>query len=338
MKLIKLTAFLLITMMLTTLLAGCDGGNQSEDREEPDSPVAHIRVGALRGPTGMGIAYLMDKSDRNLTVNQYTFTIGGTPEEMTAGLISGELDIAMVPVNLASVLYNRTEGEIRVLSINTLGILYILDATGEINSIDDLRGRTINATGQGAVPQYALEYILRGNGMEPGVDVEIVYNTEHTELASLMVAGDVSVGMLPQPFVTTVTMQNSEFSIALDLTSEWASVNPATGLIMGNIVVNAEFLEQNPDAVELFLSDYAQSVAFVNNKAQEAAQLIERFDIAPAAVAQAAIPGSNLVHIEGAEMRSMLKAFLQIMFEANPQSVGGSMPDEDFYFVNVSNP
>ena len=359
----KLKAMLLAVLIMTGLFTGCgvvndpvtdpvpapppsaavDGAPITQDDDAPpdDEPNpqedsltgAHVRVGALRGPTGMGIAALMDRAGEGLTTNEYTFTIGGTPEEMNAGLVSGELDIAMVPSNLASVLYNRTEGDIRVLSINTLGLLYILDSTGEINSIEDLRGKTINATGQGAIPQYALEHILKGNGMEPGVDVEITYNAEHTELASLMVAGDVAIAMLPQPFVTTVTMQNSDIAIALDLTSEWEAVNPSTALIMGNIVVNASFLGQNPDAVELFLRDYEESVAFANSNPEEAAQIIERFDIVPAAVAQRAIPRSNLVHITGAEMRQLVEAFLQVMFEANPQSVGGALPDEGFYVI-----
>ena len=357
MQRVKLTAMLIAAAIGASLFAGCLGNNQQNADSEPTPPNPvtapaaapeplpqgnpdgpprtpdRVRVGVLRGPTGMGMAYLMDMHENHLTANDYTFTIGGAPEEMTAGLISGEFDIAMLPPNLASVLYNRTDGEVKALSINTFGSLFILDATGEIASVEDLRGKTINATGQGSVPQYTLEHILRGNGIEPGVDVDIVYNAEHTELASLMVAGDIKIGLLPQPFVTIVTMQNNDISAALSLTDEWERLRPGSGFVQGVIVARTEFLEQSTDAVELFLSDYGVSAAFANLNPEEASLLIERFDIVPAAVARRAIPGSNLVHIYGEEMRLLTEAFLQVLFEANPQSVGGVMPGEDFYFV-----
>ena len=337
-------------LAIAGLFSGCAGSSDAtpDITAESESPYeqgedgaaegevltgAYIRVGTLRGPTGMGMASLMDRAEEGFTDNLYAFTVAGAPEEITAGLISGSLDIAAIPANLASVLYNRTDGEVMMIAVNTLGVLFVLDSTGEISSIEDLRGKTINATGQGAIPEYALEHILRGNGMEPGIDVEIVYKTEHSELAALMVSGDASIGMLPQPFVTTVTMQNSDISIALDLTAEWEAVNPGFGLVQGSIVVRTEFLERNPDAVELFLRDHAESVAYVNSNPEEAAQLMERFDIIPAAVALGAIPNSSIVHIDGVQMRLLVDAFLQVMYEANPQSVGGSTPDEKFFFI-----
>ncbi|MCL2227583.1 MAG: ABC transporter substrate-binding protein [Oscillospiraceae bacterium] len=292
----------------------------------------YVRVGALRGPTGMGMAPLMEWASDGTTANTYHFTIGGSPDEMAAGLITGELDIAAVPPNLASVLYNRTEGEIRAIAISTLGNLAILDSTDEINDIEDLRGQTINITGQGGIPQFAFEHILRQNGIEPGVDIEIVFNVEHAELASLIVAGNVSLGMLPQPFITTVLNNSEDVRIAIDLTEAWVAANPGSQFIQGVLVARAAFLEEHPDAVELFLRDHEESVASVNASPNEAAELIGFFDIIPAPIARQAIPKSNLVHIDGAEIMPLIMANLSVLYDANPQTVGGAMPSEDFFF------
>jgi len=267
------------------------------------------------------------------TTNTYNFTLGGSPEDMTAGIISGSLDIAAVPINLASVLYNRLEGEIRLIGINTLGVLSILDSTGEINEIEDLRGKTVNIIGQGATPQFALEHILRQNGLEPGTDVHIEFNAEPAELASLMVAGNIQLGMLPQPFVTTVLNNNADVRLAIDLTHEWAVATPGTQFVQTAIVVRTEFLEDNVDAVKLFLEDHYRSVAYVNANPESAAELMERYDIIPAAIAVGAIPRSNLVHIDGVAMIPFVEAVLGVLHGANPQAVGGALPSEDFFFL-----
>jgi NitT/TauT family transport system substrate-binding protein len=366
-KRIKSIVLCLITLLIFGFLVGCasnqsntptsepipeqteetvqpeeDMNENAEEQYEPEEEQyeseeealigAHIRVGTLRGPSGMGMAGLMAQAEEGLTENDYTFTLGGTPEEMTAGLISGELDIAQLPANAASVLYNRTDGEVKVIALNTFGVLFILDSTGEVHEIEDLRGRTLNITGQGATPQFALEHILRANDLEPGVDVEIVFNTEHTELATLMVAGDVTLGMLPQPFVTTAMNQSDDIQIAIDLTQAWEESSPGS-LIQGSLVVRTEFLEENPEAVELFLQDHAASISFVTSNVEDAAELIEHFDIIPAPIARQAIPRSNLVHVDGLEMQSLLEEFMAVLFEADPQAIGGEMPSERFFFV-----
>ena len=319
-----------------------DAPGEPEEPEEPEVPEVpavpelvgtYVRVGALRGPTGMGIAPLMEWAMDGQTINNYHFTIGGAPDEMMAGLISGELDIASVPPNMASLLYNRTEGEVKVIAISTLGNLAVLDSTGEINSIEDLRGQTINITGQGGVPQFAFEHVLRQNGIEPGVDVEIVFNVEHAELASLMVAGNVSLGMLPQPFVTTVLNNSEDVRIAIDLTEAWEAAIPGTQFVQGVTVVRTAFLEEHPDAVKLFLRDQEESVAVTNARPEEIAELIGFFEIIPAPIARQAIPRSNLVHISGAEMKPLILANLAVLYDANPQTVGGAIPDEEFFFL-----
>jgi len=330
MKHTKVIAILLIALLLAGLLSAC-GRNQTPDIS--DGARTHIRVGTLRGPTGMGMAALMYWAEDGITKNDYSFALGGTPEEMTAGILSNSLDIAAVPTNVASALYNVTEGEVQVITICALGVFYILDTSGEIRSVEDLRGRTIHTAGQGATPEFALTYILRGNGMEPGVDVEIVFNTENAELASLMIAGEVEVALLPQPFATTVTNQDEGIAISLDLTKEWGAISPGSAMAASSIIVRTAFLEENQEAVLKFIEEFAQSVVFVNYNVDEAAELMERFDIVPAAVARRAIPMSNLVYISGREMIPLINGFLAVLYEANPQSVGGAMPDEAFFFL-----
>ena len=356
MKRRKGIAFLIGIVILSVLFVGC-GNNQGQtpntDTEqtvaddtattgtsEPDAPASdvsegtQINVGTIRGPTGMGMTSLMEQAEAGNTQNTYHFTIGGTPEEMTAGILSGELDIVAVPTNVAATLYQVTDGNVQLITVCALGVWSILDSTGTIHTIEDLRGKTINTTGQGATPEFALAYVLRQNNIDPETDVTIVYNTENAELASLMVAGNVEIGMLPQPFVTTVTNQNADIQIALDLNEEWNAVSPDSAIVSSSIIARRDFIEAHPEAIQIFIQEFADSVDFVNNNVEAAADLMEKFDIIPAAVAIRAIPGSNLVHISGADMQPLVNGFLTVLYEANPQSVGGSMPDENFYLTN----
>jgi len=362
-KLQKTFSLIIVTVLSAAALAACNGAqpgsvpppppvtapthpdatpSEAEDSATTTVPSetalkgARVRVGTLRGPSGMGLAPLMLWADNGETANTYHFTLGGSPEEMTAGLISGELDIASVPTNVAALLYNRLEGGIRVLNVGTLGGLFIMDRTGEIDTVEDLRGQTIHITGQGALPQFAFEYVLRQNGIEPGVDIEIIFNVEHTELATLMAVGEVDIGMLPQPFVTTVQQRSDDVQIAFGLTEAWEEANPGTKFVQGVVVVRTEFAKAHPDAVKLFLQDHKDSVFYVNTHSPSAAVLMELFDILPAAIANLAIPHSNLVHFEGSEMIPLIESVLAVLYEANPQSVGGAMPGEEFYFLGPS--
>lgn len=324
MKHTKLLVILLIALLAVILMAGCGA-------DEPTT--TSVNVGTLRGPAGMGMAPLMYWAEDGQTDNDYTFTLSGTPEEMVAGIVSGQLDIAAVPVNLAAVLYARTEGDVQIISALTQSVLFVLDSTGTINSVEDLRGQTIHLTGQGASPQFTLEHILRSNGLEPGVDVDIVFNAEHAELAALMVAGEVSIGLLPQPFATSVLNQSDEVEIALDLAAEWDKASPGSVFVQSSVVARAGFVEEHPDAVETFLQEHAASLAFVSEHVDQAAELMEQFDIVPAGVARQVIPISNFVYLFGPEMQHIVDAFLTVLYDANPDTVGGTVPGPSFYFV-----
>lgn len=300
--------------------------NEPEEPEKPEFTGAEVKVGMLKGPTGMGAAWLMDQSEQGLTLNSYEFTVAGAPDELTGQLIQGGLDIAALPTNAISSLYNKTEGKIVCLGVNTLGVLYILENGESISSIKDLDGKTILASGKGSTAESVLVHLIAKNGI--GADIH--FASEHTEAATLAMTGEYDIVMLPEPFVTNVIGKSENFRVALNLSEEW---NNLTGevLTMGGIAVRKEFLEQNPEAVAEFVKDYGMSIEFTNANPSEAAALIEKYEIAAAAVAEKAIPRCNIVWLYGEEYKTVLKNFLSVLHEGNPASVGGAMPGEDFY-------
>lgn len=290
-----------------------------------------VRVGMIKGPSGLGMLELLEKNSQALTKNEYDFTIAGAPQDIQAKLVNGELDIAAVPINLAAALYNKTGQNVNTIAVGTLGVLYLLSRDGSVTDFSSLEGKTIYATGQGATPEYVLSYLIDKNGLTNKISVE--YKGEHAELAALVAAGEVEVAMLPQPFVTTVTSKDSDVKIVIDLNDAWRKVSGGTELAMTCIVVRKEFLELNKDAVDIFLREYKQSTEFVNTDIDEAAKLSEKFDIIPEAVAKIAIPKCNIVFIAGDDMKTSANPVLEVLFEANPQSVGGSLPDDAFYYT-----
>ena len=300
--------------------------NEPEEPEKPEFTGAEVKVGMLKGPTGMGAAWLMDQSEQGLTLNSYEFTVAGAPDELTGQLIQGGLDIAALPTNAISSLYNKTEGKIVCLGVNTLGVLYILENGESISSIKDLDGKTILASGKGSTAESVLVHLIAKNGI--GADIH--FASEHTEAATLAMTGEYDIVMLPEPFVTNVIGKSENFRVALNLSEEW---NNLTGevLTMGGIAVRKEFLEQNPEAVAEFVKDNGNSIEFTNANPSEAAALIEKYEIAAAAVAEKAIPRCNIVWLYGEEYKTVLKNFLSVLHERNPASVGGAMPGEDFY-------
>ena len=316
-----------------------EAGTASAETETADIPGEEtpVRVMALKGPTAMGMVQLMDSSEAGaVSGNAYTFTIAASADEVTPKLVQGEADIAAVPANLASVLYNNTEGQVQVLAINTLGVLYIVENGESIQSVSDLAGKTIYASGKGSTPEYALNYILSGNGIDPEADVTIEWKSEHSECVAALAADEDGIAMLPQPFVTTAQTQNENLRVALDLTEEWdalqADAESPSALLTGVVVVRTAFAAEHPEAVNAFLDSYQESVEYVNANIPEAASLIEKYDIVPAAVAEKALPYCNITFIEGNEMQEKLSGYLNVLFGQNPVSVGGALPAEDFYY------
>ncbi|MBM6685779.1 ABC transporter substrate-binding protein [Faecalicatena contorta] len=346
----KISAILLAFAMTASMLAGCGSSaadssseeqTQSESQsgaQETESEPVDVNVTALKGPTAMGMVQMMDDADNGkIDSENYQFTIAASIDEVTPSISQGETDIAAVPANVSSVLYNKLEGGVQVLAINTLGVLYIVENGDTVQSVADLRGKTIYASGKGATPEYALNYILQENGIDPASDVTIEWKSEHSECVAALAQDPSGIAMLPQPFVTTAQAQNPDLRVALDLTEEWDKIqenaeNPSA-LLTGVVIVRTEFAKEHPEAVSDFMERYKSSVEFVNENVDEAAQLVGNYDIVPAEVAKKAIPACNIVCITGDEMQEKLSGYLAVLNEQNPEAVGGQLPDDDFYYT-----
>lgn len=291
-----------------------------------------VDVAALRGPTSMGLVKLMEESENGLTDNSYSFTLEGAPDAIVPLLVKGDIDAAAIPGNLASVLYNNTKGQIEVIAINTLGVLYIVENGDSIQSVDDLRGRTIYSAGKGSTPEYALQYILSSNGLEVGKDVFIEWKSEHAECVAALKADKNGCAMLPQPFAATAMMQDGNIRIALDLNDLWEE-QVGSVLITGVTVVRKDFASENPETLQAFMEDYASSVEYVQCDVPGAAALIGKYGIVPEKAALVALPYCRISFITGEEMKEALSEYLSILYDANPKSVGGALPDNGFYYT-----
>jgi len=286
-----------------------------------------LQVAALKGPTAMGMVKMM--ADDSIDAE---YAICAAADEITPRLVRGELDVAALPANLAAILYQKTSGAIQVLAVNTLGVLYIAERGDSIHTVADLKGKTLYTAGKASTPEFALSYILRMNDLEPGTDVQIEFRSEHAECLSALMNDASAAAMLPQPFMTTAMTKASDMRVALDLTAEWDKLDNGSGMITGVVVGRREFIDANPKAVSDFLAAYRASVEYVNANPADAAKLIESYGIVSAAVAEKALPYCNICLIEGAEMHAKLEGYLRVLHEQERESVGGALPDAQFYF------
>lgn len=314
----RIVTMITAAVMLFSLAAFAACSKKQDDTE--------IRIAALKGPTGMGMVKLADKQN----YPNYTVSIEASPDALNPRIISGEVDVAAVPVNLASVLYNKLDGDISVLAVSTLGVLYVVEAGSEVNSVADLAGKTVYATGQGATPEYILNYLLDKNGVAGSVEVN--YVGEHAALATMLADGSAEIGMLPEPNVTSTLAGNDNLRIALNLTEEWNKVC-STELVQGVVIARKSFVNEHPEAIEQFLREYEKSSAFVNENIDEAVKLIVDVGIlGNVEIAKKAIPNCNISFSKGEAMHKAVEGMLAVLFEANPKSIGGKLPDKDFYY------
>lgn len=370
MKLKKIVSSVLAAALCALSLTGCNGGNSGgssapansvvtessaknesstvlapessapvssapESAPESSAPStdvtkAEVRIVALKGPTAMGLTKMVEDG---CDILDYDFQIKAAPDEISPMVAQGSADIFCVPANLAAVLSNKTEGKVQVIAINTLGVLYICEKGETVKNVADLKGKTIYSAGKGSTPEYALNFILKSNGVDPERDVTIEWKSEHAECLEAMIQGENCVAMLPQPFVTTAQIKNDAVKVVLDLNAEWDKLNVSSSLITGVAIVRREYAEKNPNVVKEFLKQYKQSVDYINANVDEAAKLIGKYDIVPEAVAKKAVPNCNIVCVTGSEMKDKLSGYLNVLFENDPKAVGGTLPDDTFYFV-----
>lgn len=326
---------LLLSLSLAVSLAACGSAPTEESpAQTPAATGETVRLGGLKGPTSMGMVKLLADSEAGQTANTYDFTMAGSADELTPKILQGELDILAVPANLGSVLYNNSDGAVQFLAVNTLGVIYVVEKGGEtVTDWQSLKGQTIYATGKGSTPEYALNYLLKENGLDPAADVTIEWKSEPTEIVAQMAAQDHVIAMLPQPFVTVAQSKFQDLKVALDLTAAWDELDNGSQLITAGLVVRTAFAQEHPEAVAAFLKEYAASTDYVNANVSEAAQLVGQYDIVDAAVAEKAIPYCNIVCITGQEMKTSVQGYFQILFDQNPKALGGALPGDDFYYL-----
>ena len=318
----KYMSILLVLLMLVALFPGCAAA------EEPTV----IRIGSLKGPTTMGMVKLLSDNEAGLTAVKYESTVVANATELMPLFLRGELDVLALPVNAGAVLYNKSQAGATLLAVNTLGVLYIVEKGGEtVQSVADLKGKTIYATGKGNTPEYSLAYLLQENGLDIAADVTMEWKSEASEVVAQMATLDSAVALLPQPFVTVAQTKVEGLRVALDMTAEWANVGST--LITGGLIIRTAFLNEHPEAVKTFLEEYAASTQYVNENVEEAAALVEQYIGVAAGVAKKAIPACNIVCMTGEEMKAAAEKYLTVLFELNPDAVGGAMPEESFYYL-----
>ena len=295
-----------------------------------------IRVGGLKGPTTMGLVKLIEEDANGTSKNDYEFTMVTAADELTALVAGGKVDIALLPANVASVLYNKTQGNVAVIDINTLGVLYLVSGDTSITSIDQLKGKTVYLPGKGTTPDYSLRYVLSAAGLSED-DVTLEFKSEATEVASVLAEDPNAIGLLPQPFVTVAMTQNDKLAMVMDLAEVWDSFQPEEGgsrLVTGVTIVNKAFLDENSDLVDIFLEEHEASIEFTESDMDAAAELIAAQGIVPKApIAKKALPFCNVEFVEGEEMKEALSGYLSVLFEQNPASIGGALPEDAFYYL-----
>ena len=296
-----------------------------------------LRVGSLKGPTSMGLVSLMDQASKGEAKGNYEFTMVTAADELLTKVISGDLDIALVPANMASILYNKTNHGVNVIDINTLGVLYVVSSDESIQSVADLKGKTLYMTGKGTTPDYVLQYLLSENGLTTD-DVTIEYKSEATEVAAVLKEQEGAIGLLPQPFVTVAMAQNESLKMVLDLTKEWEAIQGGTGgsLVTGVTICRSELFADpaGAEAIDVFLAGHKASAMFAIDNVAETADLVAAAGIIEKApVAAKAIPYCSITFVDGEMMKSMLDGYLTVLFDQDPASVGGTLPDDAFYYI-----
>ena len=325
----KVTAVALSFAMMGALLTGCGSGKAEEK--------VTVKVGALKGATTLGLLPLEDKAANGEAGENYEFSMMTAADELLPMMIKGELDIALLPSNVASILYQKTNGGVTVIDINTLGVLYMVSGDSSVTGVEDLAGRTIYLTGKGTTPDYVLHYILSGNGMDADSDCTLEYKSEATEVAALLAENPDAIGLLPQPFVTAACAQNDALSVILDMNAEWEKLQGEDGsrLVTGVTVVRNEFLQEHENAVAAFMEEHQASAQSMNSDVENGAKLAAASEIiAKEPIALKAIPKCNITYIDGADMKQALSGYLEVLYEQNPESIGGALPGDDFYYVS----
>ncbi|MBQ9703527.1 MAG: ABC transporter substrate-binding protein [Clostridia bacterium] len=318
----SLSLILAVVLIALSIVSFSSCGKKTEDT---------IKVTTLNGTTGFGMAPLMKENSLGNTSNKYEFKVETDPTLVTAGLINGTIDIAALPTNAAANVYNKTNGGVQIIAINTLGVLYVVTNNVNITSIADLEGKTVYCPAQN--PLFITKYIIEKNNLSDKVTIDSTTYATPDALRAAVIAGEVEIAVLPEPMVTIAKSNNADLKVSLDLTEEWNKISGGKQLVQGCVVVRTEFAEAFPGSVDQFLKEYKASIEALNEDATTGASYVKEFGIfANDKVAAKAIPNCNIAYLDGKDMKEAMKNFLEAMNSIAPASIGGAIPGEYFYY------
>lgn len=340
MKIKQFLSLTLAAVLSAVMMASCGGSTAAPSAPSASSNLADVKavvnIAMLTGPSGIGAAKLLDNAYNGNALNDYKYTVATSIDEITPKLLNDTFDIAAVPSNVAAMLYNNSGGKVKMIAINTLGVLYVLEKGNTVTDFASLKGKTVYISGEGTTTEYAVRALLTDNNIDPDRDVKLKFVDGHAKLAEIAASGEVDICVLPEPYVTDVLLKNTVMRLALDVNALWRSVyGDDAALPMGCVVARTGFIEKNPDAVEMFLTEYKQSVEFVNGNVDAAAELCAKYGLLDsAAVGKAAIARCSAVFISGNGMQSTAEPYFSILNKYSAKSIGGRLPDEAFYYYN----
>lgn len=307
------------------------GENETTQTENTEDKMT-INVASLKGPSSIGMVKLHDQKSSLPDGTIVNYEIVPTPDAMIAKILSKEIDMATLPTNVAVKLFNKGT-EIKLTSIVGYGVLYLVYQNIEVNNWEDLKNNTIYVTAKGSTPDIILRYLLAENNLTPDKDIILDYSLEQVELSQLIIANKANIAVLPEPFVTMVLSKNKNAAIAFDLESEWAKSKNGLSLPMTCFVATKQITENNPMAVDEFLNLYEQSINWIKENPEDAAELVEKLDIGMnRETAIEAIPRCNVEFTPSKEAKEAVNSYINAILDFSPEDIGGKMPDESFYY------
>lgn len=308
------------------LLGGCSAWDKAYEQAGSSS----FTVASISGPAALGFVKAMEPGInpqvRLGDTVQYTFE--ADEEAMYAQLLEGKADMAVVPAETAAKLYREGAGY-QLAAVNTGGYLYLLSADESINAVSDLRGKAVTIVGEGSAADVVFRHLLTQAGIDPDNDLTLTY-AESAETAMENVTNSGLI-LLSEPWVTDLLDENNDFSIALDIREEWMRAN-GEGVPLTCLIVKKEIPVDRAEEWDLFVADYQDSIEWINNNPAETAELLDKHEIGiTKEQAEGVISRSNLEYLDATKAKSAVEKYLNLFLEANPDAIGGSMPDTEFY-------
>lgn len=295
-----------------------------------------VNVGLIMGPPSMGMGWFINEAKEGNTYNNLNFEVGGVDYTALASKFNtGDYDIIHCPSNVGAILYNNEDlkEDAVVIDIGNLGLLYVMTTDPSVKSMQDLQGRNVYSIGEGGPPEYTMGYLLEQEGLD---NVNMSFKSTPFEVLNLLQDEENSIALLPQPFVEVAKLLVPGIYTPIDITEEWNSLNLESGAksVTTITIVRKSFLEEHEEAVVEYLNMCKKSVDYCLENPKEAADWTDEFEtFLNGEVAEAAVPYVNMCAITGQEMKDKLSGFLQIMYDYNPDAVGGAMPGDDFYYI-----